>query len=243
MRINEVFQADSTRANSYIEAVQKNPEVRTRELRQVLERVRLKPGQIILDVPSLGDNFRHAIADEPVHVTSCDYEPQTAYQTTLINERVYQWPIPRGYRLVSVASLHHISNLKDFLKAAQYNLVSNGMIHIADVDPYSAVSRFLDAEVHGPNEKGIYRTFSGVPGVTFNEVLSCPWLFDTKDNTAAYCRALFNFGNLSTDEVLGKLDNYGLLQVADNFVSVDWKLRYVDIQLSSNLDFDKLTDS
>jgi hypothetical protein len=243
MNINAVFQASSARADNYIQAVQNKPDVRRLELSQLLERTTLHLDDIILDVPSLGNNFWSVIKNKPVRVISCDYEPQTAYKTNVIHEGVYRWKVPKGHHLVSAASLHHISDLNTFLSAARYNLLPNATIHIADVDPNSAISRFLDAGVHSPEQAGIYRTFSDVPGVTFNEVLPCPWLFKTKIEAVLYCKSLFNFENLTTDEVFEKLDAYGLIKVADNFVTIDWKLRYVDIQVKPKTNFSNFTDS
>lgn len=237
MNIDEVFPSESPRAKNYIKAVTSNKLVRKAELRQVFNRTQLKANAIVIDLPSLGDNFRHAVSDKPVRVISCDYTAQTTYKSHQLVHGVYDWRLPKADHLVSVASTHHINDVTTFLKAAQLNLKSTGTIHIADVEPNSLISRFLDAVVHKPEEAGVYRDFKATPGVTRSEVLKCPWVFRTEIEALAYIKSLFNLSHMTLAHVFEHLNDWGLIRVADTFVAINWELLYVDIQLQPDLNF------
>lgn len=237
MNIDKVFPPGSNRAKNYVTAVSLRRDVRKAELRQVFNRTQLKAKDVIIDLPSLGDNFRYAVSDKPVTVISCDYTPQTTYKSNLINFGVYDWNLPKADRLVSVASTHHIDDINEFLEAAKLNLKPTATIHIADVQPDSLISKFLDGVVHKPVGKGIYRDFESTPGVTRNEVVKCPWVFKTEIEALYFVQGLFNLSQYTLTQIFNILNDWGLIRVADRFISINWELLYVDIQLESGITF------
>lgn len=231
MNYQEVFRH---RGKSYDFAMQNYPNARNLEFEQLFYRIPLKENEIILDVASLGGYLKKYCLDSN-QIISLDFS-DSINNIDMVSP-YEKWNIPPVDRIVCLAAIHHIENFDLFLNNLKNHVSKNGIIHLADVSINNTISKFLDDFVgkytSTGSHKGIYYdwkqlSFPNDLNIVSIENRKCPWVFQTENQMAEFCKLLFDLQNVSNDNILDALNRFvGYINI-DNIIYLNWELTYTD---------------
>lgn len=235
MKYEEIFRH---RGESYDLAIKKYPNARDLEFKKLFYRLPLKENEKILDVPALGGYLKKYCLDSN-EIIFLDFSK--SINGVDIVSPYEKWPIEIVDRIVCLASIHHIENLELFLNNMKKHLRPSGIIHLADVSVDSPLSNFLDEFVGSKTSTGTHRgTYYDWTKIVFPkdlntiaiETRSCPWIFNSEQEMAEYCRLLFDLKNVTDNEILKALKNYIGFEKKANNINLKWNLTYIDLSLN-----------
>ncbi len=235
MKYEEVFRH---RGESYDLAMKKYPNARDLEFKELFCKLPLKENEKILDIPALGGYLKKFCLDSN-EIIFLDFSK--SINGVDIVSPYEKWPIEMVDRIVCLASIHHIENLELFLNNMKKHLKPSGIIHLADVSVDSPISKFLDEFVgyktSTGTHKGTYYDWTKIVfpkdlSVVAIETRSCPWIFNSEQEMAEYCRLLFDLRNVTDKEILNELKNYVGFEEKHSKIYLDWNLTYVDLHLN-----------
>jgi hypothetical protein len=95
------------RGQSYDLAMNNYPNVRDQEFYNLFSRLPISPNETILDIPSLGGYLKKYCLQDTT-VLSLDFSE--SINNIQVVSPYEQWNIPKVYRIVFLASIHHIEN-------------------------------------------------------------------------------------------------------------------------------------
>lgn len=233
MQYNNIFRH---RGQAYDLAMNRYPDIRDKEFYSLFNRLPIQKNETILDVPSLGGYLKKYCLQD-TNVLSLDFS-QSINNIQIVSP-YEKWNVSDINRIVCLASIHHIQSLDLFLENLSLHLKKEGLLHLADVSADSNISIFLDKFIgkytSTGEHKGLYYNWNNVKFPKSLSVLSisdikCPWIFQSEDSMADYCRLLFDLRNISDDDLLNGLQKYvGYIHV-NNDIHLNWHLTYVDLQ-------------
>lgn len=236
----EVFQR---RGNLYNHATQLCPEAREIERRHLLDRLPIKPGQLICDAPAGGGYVADGIM--PLGAKVICVEPSEAFAETISEDHAKRICSLENLDLedsavdhvVSLAGLHHLEAPVDFFQEAARVVKPDGHIAVADVQAGSPVDYFLNQTVHNASETGHDGNFFRDGELTellekagFVDVREkCEqfsWTFPNEEVMAEFCWHLFGMIKLTPEEVLKRLaEDLGYASTSSG-IELQWSLIY-----------------
>ncbi len=232
----------SQRADSYQAAMARWPDVRCAEFEMVLAPLPLEAGTTLCDMPAGGGYLRRYLARDVDYVAVEASAHFFARCPTEAGARRFQCSadaVPlQGASvdyIVSLAGLHHVSDLDAVFVEMRRLACPGGWVVIADVDIGSASDRFLNGFVHAHNPMGHTGVFldESTPNrlaraglrVIDDRRVAVPWSFDSADEMGAYCRLLFGVERASarqvTDHLAAAFESCG----GPGAVNIAWPLR------------------
>lgn len=223
---SEIFKV---RGDLYHRAMKKYPKARKTEIDNLFKNG-FKAYENVLDVPSLGGYLNHYDSDF-IKITYADFSPTSG----VINlESPYDdWKIGSFDRIVSLAATHHIDDIDKFIDNIDKHLNYNGFVSIADVEPDSGESKFLDGYVDKytitGSHKGCYHNFSKINtpwNIFSSKVEKCKWKFNNTDELFDFCSLLFGLVNHSKESLIKDLDDKVGIFTENEKIILDWKLSY-----------------
>lgn len=235
-----LFQA---RGHLYNRASEICPGARLKERRLLLDRLPLKPGQVVCDAPAGGGFLTRGLAERGVRVICV--EPSSRFAEaigqefeTLINPLTALELTDQSVdHMASLAGLHHVDEPQSFFDEAWRVIRPGGSIAVADVKSETPVARFLNGPVDDLSETGhqgrfftendmlAHLTAAGFDNCEIEFVEFC-WEFPDMPTLLSYCWHLFGLTKSSPDKlepILGDSLGYSSLPSG---VGLKWSLLY-----------------
>jgi SAM-dependent methyltransferase len=234
LEYSEIF---SLRGEFYNYAMNYSPNARKNEFEALFKHLPLIEGETILDVPAGGKYLKNFIRDD-VSITSLEFTSGFSEDVEVVGP-YENWKLDLHDRAISLASLHHISDLDLFLNNIKSSIKTGGILHLADVKMNSTISRFLDEFVgHWTvgGHQGFYRDWENIIWPEDLELLSvetrkCPWEFNSVDALIYFCKYLFYLRNCPFVKIQHYLENNIGIYTKNNLICLDWELVYIDLKL------------
>lgn len=226
------------RGNSYNRAMELYPIARRKEFKNMFKRIPLKANETILDVPSGGGYLSRYYPHNKI--VSLEFTKGFNEKLTIV-EPFGVWNVNNVDRIVSLAALHHIDNLDDFLQQLIRSSKKGTLIHLADVDLFSNIRYFLDDYVglwNSSGHKGYYRDWNNINWPKELKVLCvedcyCDWEFSSINELEEFCVLLFGLNNLPDNQIIPTLEKLVGIEYGDKII-LKWKLCYVDLVVTSS---------
>jgi hypothetical protein len=225
------------RGHPYDAAMRAYPQARRREFALLFEREPLGPGEVVVDVPSLG-GYLPWYFPQIGRVINLDFAAAPRPGVRCVSP-TGNWDLPATVdRVVCLAALHHVADLGGFLTNLRNQIAPGVRVHLADVGRGSRIGLFLDTivDAHTPTgHRGLYRDW---PRQRFPDGLAvaavreepCPWILPDAGAAARFCRLLFGLEGLGDAALLQALEQgVGLEHHSDGMVTILWELTYVDL--------------
>jgi len=233
LEYNDIF---SLRGKSYNYAMNLSPDSRKNEFLRLFDSIALREGEKILDVPSGGGYLKRFISEQ-ITVNSLEFTPGFSKAVKVVNP-CEDWNSRLNDRVVCLAALHHISDLDLFVSRALDSVIEEGLIHLADVEKNSPISRFLDefvGEWTVGGHKGLYRNWQEIKWTDNLKVVyvgkrKCPWVFNSMEELNSFCRHLFYLQDCPTTKIQKYLENNIGVYSEGGLIYLNWELVYVDLQ-------------
>jgi cyclopropane fatty-acyl-phospholipid synthase-like methyltransferase len=210
---------------------------RSKEFLELFKNFPLGDGERVLDVPSGGKYLKNFIQGD-VDITSLEFTSGFSKNVRVVSP-YEDWGLSHGDRAISLASLHHISNLDTFLLNITNSIRPGGLIHLADVEADSQISRFLDEFVgHWTpgGHQGLYRDWGEIAWPKDLEVISievrkCPWEFESIEDLINFCKNLFYLKDCPDTALRSYLESDIGIYSENERVYLDWELVYIDLKV------------
>jgi SAM-dependent methyltransferase len=239
----------AVRGRSYHAAMQRWPDARAEEFRQLFRNSSLRDGERLLDVPA-GGGYLARFCPPGVRVDSLEFSQafldgrhprdiHRPHQDRLtVVDPLGAWPLASADRAICLAALHHIDPLEPFLDRLAAAVRPGGLVHLADVGLGSPIAGFLDGFVHAwtpGGHRGHYRDWSRIawpPGLRPLRVeeRACPWRFRSLEEMEAFTRLLFGLQGDPPGALRTALaEAVGWRRDGDG-VALAWRLTAVDLR-------------
>ena len=222
--------------------MQKYPQARAEEFKQLIKLAEIQPNLTIADVPA-GGGYLANYLDVQTKLIAMETCPSFASLSardkncsTVLCDSLERIPKESQSvdRIVSLAGLHHIDALLPVLREFYRLLSPKGLLCIADVYDDSKVAQFLDVFVARYSSGGHQGNFitrqtdSDLIKTGFNILFCRPieyyWRFDSQQNMIEYCQLLFGLDLATLQEVLSGIENYLGYEVIDGQYCLNWQL-------------------
>lgn len=228
------------RGRLYHEAMQRFPDARAQEFRNVIAQAELGSDMTIVDVPSGGAYISRYIAD--AQLIGLEMSSSFAESAASSNENVLlyqddQFPLraESADRVLSIAGLHHVEDKKPIFAEMRRITKPDGLVVIADVAQGSRVRSFLDDFVGKYSETGHSGWYFGDStraelaavglDIVADEPLNFLWCAADLHQLAEFCKLLFGMTLADTDTVAqGLVERLGVQDLDDQQVGVNWQL-------------------
>ena len=226
----------SLRGQFYKLAMNYSPNSRKNEFLELFRNFPLSKNEKILDVPSGGKYLKRFIRDD-VSITSVEFTSGFSENVKVVSP-YEDWNLSPNHRAISLASLHHISDLNLFLHKIADSIEVGGLIHLADVEINSPISKFLDefvGEWTVGGHQGFYRDWKEITWGNNLKLMSietrkCPWQFNSVKELVYFCKHLFYLKDCPLKKIQNYLENHIGIYSKNNLIYLDWELVYIDLK-------------
>ena len=228
------------RAGEYHGAIARWPDARDAEFRAVLDPFENAPDGLICDMPSGGGYLAHHlragldyVGVEPADgFFDADNRGLRRVKSDLGNVTLADGSVDH---LVSLAGLHHESDLGRVFREMRRLVRTGGLVVIADAAAGTPPAHFLNGFVDRHNPQGHEGRFfddktaalveaAGLR-IVEDELTPVPWAFDSEAEAGAFCKKLFWLPELASEAVAEALaGEIGFIH-RDGRVLLDWTLR------------------
>ena len=239
----EIFNA---RGHLYNSATALCPKARDEELNELLALINFKEGQVVCDAPAGGGYVAEGIYHrEGNKVKVVCVEPSEPFSEAIsprfhiLNQPLYNTLVDDHYFdvIASLAGLHHAEDKQSIFNEWSRTLKPKGALAVADVAEGSGAAAFLNVYVdkHNPQgHKGLFfnqddfSSLMDVAGITplSDHLVEVPWVFDSREQMAAFCRMLFGIESATNAEVAVALQDYVGVREDAGEVKLLWSLQY-----------------
>lgn len=233
MNYEHVFRA---RGAAYARAMIEWPDARADDFRLPLARAALRPGEVVVDVPSGRGDLRDHL---PAGVHWRGHEPCASFfgvgEGTDRPLVPLPWPEASADVAVSVAGVHHVADRRPLYRELRRVLQPQGRLVLADVHRESSVARFLDEFVGRHNSTGHRGHYldDAEPAVladcgfdvTAVERIRYPWRFASERAMTGFFRLLFDLREIDDGRIIAGVDRLlGLRADGARGVGIGWEL-------------------
>lgn len=239
------------RGNHYHQAMMKCPAVRKYEFEFALNSLqsytKIKDNDTLIDVPSGGGYLRPycpgtikyiALDESEIFLKHIQKNPNnTAY--CFKNNKIPLKSESADF-IISIAGLHHNSDLKELFKEIHRILKPGCYALLADVKENSNVDIFLNEFVNSNNSLGHKGNFLNHKtlkilkdcsfDIIFSKTVCYPWVFKSEKEMIWYCQNLFGLDLCDEKTIkyaIKKILDYRFL---DEIVNMNWNLEHILIQ-------------
>lgn len=228
------------RAGEYHGAMARWPDARNAEFRAVLDPLDKAPDGLVCDMPSGGGYLAHYLRDgldyvgvEPADgFFDADNRGLRRVKSDLTDVALDDGSVDH---LVSLAGLHHESDLGRVFAEMRRLVCPGGLVIIADAAAGTAPAHFLNGFVDRHNPQGHEGRFfddrtaglveaAGL-AIVEDELAPVPWTFDSEAEAGAFCKKLFWLPDLQPEAVAEALASEIGFTHRDGRVLLDWTLR------------------
>lgn len=233
------------RGEAYHRAMRLVPGARRREFLLALDRVGLRRGGVLCDVPS-GGGYLVEYLPPDLEVRLVAIDPSEVFARTWEDKRVewhlaplHQLPIEDAAidALVSIAGLHHVDDRPVVLAEMRRVLRSGGRLCILDVPVGAITDRFLNGFVDSHNSMGHegrfvdggFRTDLVAAGfrIETDELCRYTWDFSGEAEMIEFIRLMFWLDKATPETVLeGVKDILGVVGDGDG-CKMNWELQRI----------------
>lgn len=240
--MDKYAQVFELRGHKYDAAMRAFPTARDEEFRQLFVGINVNSLKTVFDVPS-GGGYLHRFVAPDAELTEFDPSPDFGLDgAQAIDLEHMKLFANSADLLVSLASLHHVSNKKRFFESGLKALRRGGWMCVGDVVAGSNIARFLDEFVgwhNGMGHSGDYlpfdpALFAKLAGkqaeLVRAEIAPCPWNFRNASDLASFCRSLFGLKDVSDSLILDTLNAFIGIESTANGVALNWELLYLQFQ-------------
>lgn len=208
MNYEEIF---TQRGGDYDRAMREFAHARDEEFRLPLQLAKVKPGEVVIDVPAGGGYLADHL---PAGCKWHGHEPCADFTGggRELNQALLPLPWSNGFAdlAISIAGVHHLEDKRPLFRELRRVLHSQGRLMLADVHEGSAVARFLDGFIGNNNSTGHQGRYLGEHTLeelreTGWEIISAerrayPWRFDDIESLGRFCHQLFDLRQCSWQE-------------------------------------------
>ena len=209
MNYEDIF---AQRGGRYDHAMRTFEHARDEEFRIPLQLAKVKPGEVVIDVPAGGGYLAEYL---PEGCTWHGHEPCAALAGNGgLDQALLPLPWPDGFSdlAVSIAGVHHLQDKRPLFRELRRVLKPDGRLMLADVHEASAVARFLDGFVGDNNSTGHEGSYLGQhtleelreTGWTIisAERRAYSWRFDSTESLGSFCHQLFDLRKCTWQETV-----------------------------------------
>lgn len=237
----------AARGSAYDRAMQRYPDARQQEFRQVIEAAQLAPGMVVGDVPAGGGYLRRHL---PHGCQWMGHEPCASFTNhgAVAGDArpllPLPWPDASADVVISLAGVHHIDDKRPLFRELLRVIRAGGRLAVSDVATGSAVAAFLDGYVGAHNStghRGVFldeRTLAMLSeagwSVRSHGVRDFCWVFPDRAAMAGFCHELFDLRSASVDDAQGAIEaQLGVTELASGQVGMAWSLMTIVAQKES----------
>jgi SAM-dependent methyltransferase len=232
----EYSQIFEQRGAMYHRAMIDYPQARKAEFSQLFDRIPLRSGESVLDIPSGGGYLAGRL---PAGTKVTELELSSGFKPgNRVVETYGAWNVGPFDRAVCLAALHHIADQNRFVGQLVKSVRPGGFVHIADVDAATTLPAYLDGFVGQHNctgHSGLYLTeesFRNLAGTRLRSsaVRSCSWEFSSLDGLLTFSGNLFGLMDCPRKALMEALGPIGLGH-GEKGACLAWRLRYIDLEV------------
>ncbi|MGD9502445.1 MAG: class I SAM-dependent methyltransferase [Methyloceanibacter sp.] len=233
------------RGEAYHQAMQLVPAARSKEFSLALERIGLRPGAVLCDMPS-GGGYLVSNLPQDLDVRLVAVDPSQVFARTWDDERIewhlaplHQLPIKdaRVDALVSIAGLHHVDDRPLVLDEMRRVLRRGGTLCILEVPVGAITDRFLNGFVHAHNSMGHEGRFvderfrveledAGFK-IETDELCRYTWDFANEAEMIEFMRLMFWLDKASAETIHAGVQDLLGLAVDGDGCKVNWELQRI----------------
>lgn len=234
------------RGGSYNAAHALAPAARESERALLLDRLDLRPGLRILDVPAGGGWVADGLRACTSGVTTVCLEPAAAFAAGIdatharVRGALVALPFAGASfdRVASLAGTHHLEDRLAFFRECRRVLRPGGRFVVADAAAASPAARFLNGPVDRFTSTGHHGRFFAAGEATDlllragfvdarEEHVPFAWTFADRGTLVRFCALLFGLVRATEDDVAAALDaQFAIAEDADGRASLPWSLVY-----------------
>lgn len=234
------------RGGSYNAAHALVPDARETERALLLDRLDLRHGLRVLDVPAGGGWVADGLRARPSGVTTVCLEPAAAFAAGIdathprVRGALVALPFASASfdRVASLAGTHHLEDRLAFFHECRRVLRPGGRFVVADAAADSPAARFLNGPVDRFTSTGHDGRFFAAGEATDlllragfvdarEEHVPFAWTFPDRGTLVRFCVLLFGLVRATEDDVAAALDaHFAIAEDAGRRASLPWSLVY-----------------
>lgn len=234
------------RAKSHDEAFRMYPDACRTEVVNCLQLANLRPGEILVDLPSAGGFLSRYLYVPDVHLIAIDPSPDLHALCSKIVQDSYLAPLDNlplndcsVDAAICLAGLHHEQNPEPILSEIYRILKKNhGRLVVAEVQRDSPVANFLNGFVHENNSGGheghfvddiFIEKFARIGfRLDYDQIANYYWHFDSKFALGDCLQRMFGIDLSMPYEIYHAVESQlGVDQLPDGRLGMRWSLRLI----------------
>lgn len=234
------------RGDAYAEAMERYPNARDEEFRNLFGHVDLTSVRTVADIPS-GSGYLSIWLPEGVKLDA--YDPTLSFRSHGVGVHPVDLGAPRLARndydlVICLAALHHVEDKAGFFDAVARHVRPGGNIVLADISASSRIVGFLDGFIgkhNGTGHEGMYfnsndpfdfgRSHPRVADVKV-ETLQCPWRFADRDALVTFSKLLFGAASADPGRTADAIERHVGISDRGSHVEMAWELTYITATLA-----------